>query len=46
MTSVDSIMRMQTIISGYRKDVATRDSGSGQVESTKLDRTWVLLDFI
>ena len=23
--------------------MATRDSGSGQVQSTKLDRTWVLL---
>ena len=26
--------------------MATRDSGSGQVQSTKLDRTWVLLHFI
>ena len=28
------------------RGVATRDSGSGQVQSTKLDRTWVLLHFI
>ena len=28
------------------RDVATRDSGSGQVQSTKLDRAWVLLHFI
>ena len=26
--------------------MATRDSGSGQVQSTKLDRAWVLLHFI
>ena len=25
---------------------ATRDSGGGQVQSTKLDRAWVLLHFI
>ena len=28
------------------RDVAMRDSGSGQVQSTKLDRAWVLLHFI
>ena len=28
------------------RDVATRDSGGGQVQSTRLDRTWVLLHFI
>ena len=26
--------------------MATRDSGGGQVQSTRLDRTWVLLHFI
>ena len=26
--------------------MATRDSGGGQVQSTKLDRAWVLLHFI